>query len=95
LGSAKGSPPPLAFKTVLATFAAHGSSVDGALIMSTYPLGEFLLSTVYLVVTVTVNRRRIVIPVVAVIAIEVMDLNRRWRREDESTSLAASLLEFK
>jgi len=31
LGSAKGSPPPLAFKTVLATLAAHGSSVNGLL----------------------------------------------------------------
>ncbi len=35
LGSAKGSPPPLAFKTVLATLAAHGSSVNGALVTST------------------------------------------------------------
>jgi hypothetical protein len=35
LGSAKGSPPSLAFKTVHATLAAHGSSVDGALVMST------------------------------------------------------------
>ncbi len=35
LGSAKGSPPSLAFKTVHATLAAHGSSVDRALVMST------------------------------------------------------------
>jgi hypothetical protein len=60
--------------------------------MSTYPLGEFVVSTVYLVVTVTVNRRQVAIPVVAVIAIEVMDFDQRWRREDESTRLAASWL---
>jgi hypothetical protein len=35
VGSAKGSPPSLAFKTVHATLAAHGSSIDGALFMST------------------------------------------------------------
>ena len=63
--------------------------------MSTYPVGEFVVSTVYLVVTVTVDRRQVVIPVVAVIAIEVMDFDQRWRREeDESTRLAASLLAF-
>jgi len=60
--------------------------------MSTYPLGEFVVSTVYLVVTVTVNRRQVAIPVVAVIAIEVMDFDQRLRREDESTRFAASLL---
>lgn len=52
--------------------------------MSTYPLGEFMVSTVYLVVTVTVNRRQVAMPVVAVFAIEVMGLNQRLWREDES-----------
>ena len=60
--------------------------------MSTYPLGEFVVSAVYLVVTVTVNCRQVAIPVVAVIAIEVMDFDQRLRREDESTRFAASLL---
>ena len=51
-----------------------------------------MVSTVYLVVTVTVNRRQVAIPVVAVIAIEVMDFDQCLRREDESTRFAASLL---
>ena len=53
-----------------------------------------MISTMYLVVTVTVNRRQVVIPVVAVIAIEVMDFDQRLRREHESTGFAASLLYF-
>ena len=53
-----------------------------------------MVSTVYLVVTVTVNRRQVVISVVAVIPIEVMDFDQRLRREDESTGFAASLLYF-
>jgi hypothetical protein len=57
-------------------------------------LGEFVVSTVYLVVTVTVNRRQVAIPIVAVIAIEVMDFDQRLRREHESTGFAASLLYF-
>jgi hypothetical protein len=40
-------------RTAAHTFAAHGSSIDWALVMSTYPFGEFTLSTVYPVVTVT------------------------------------------
>ena len=51
--------------------------------MSTGPLGEFVVSTVYLVVTVTMNRRQVVIPIVAVVAIEMMDFDQRMRREDE------------
>ena len=43
-----------------------------------------MVSTVYLVVTVTVNRRQVAIPVVAMIPIEVMDFDPRLRREDES-----------
>jgi hypothetical protein len=50
------------------------------------------LFAVYLVVTVTVNRRQVVIPVIAVIAIKMMDVDQCWRREDESTGLATSLL---
>jgi len=55
--------------------------------MEYLPVGRVHGITVYLVVTVTVNRRQVVIPVVAVIAIEVMDFDQRWRREDESTRL--------
>jgi hypothetical protein len=51
-----------------------------------------MVSTVYLVVTVTVDRRQVVLPVVAVIPIEVMAFDLRWRREDEFTGLAASVL---
>ena len=43
--------------------------------MSTYPLGEFVESSVYLVVTVTVDRRKIVVPVLGPISIKVMDLD--------------------
>jgi hypothetical protein len=53
-----------------------------------------MVLTVYLVVTVTVNRRQVVISVVAVIAIAVMDLNPYLRHEDESTGLASFLLPF-
>jgi hypothetical protein len=43
---------------------------------------------------VTVDCRQVVIPVVAVISIEVMDLHQRLRHENESTGLSASLLPF-
>jgi hypothetical protein len=54
------------------TFAAHGSSVERSLVMSTYPLGEFVTSTVYLVMTVTMNCRQVDVPVVGPISIAVM-----------------------
>ena len=63
LNSAEGLLPPLVFRTVLVTFATHGSSVDRPLVTSTIPSGEFNYPTMYLVVTVTVERRQIVIPV--------------------------------
>ena len=63
--------------------------------MSTHSLEAFLMSTVYLVVTVTMDHRQVVIPVVAVLAIEVMDFDQRLRREDKSTGFAASVLRFK
>jgi hypothetical protein len=44
--------------------------------------------------TVAVNHRQVVIPVVAVISIEVMDLNQRFRCEDESTGFTSSTLIF-
>ena len=53
-----------------------------------------MVPTVYLVVTVTVNCRQVVIPVVAVITIKVMDLDQHIRHEDKSTGLASSLLRF-
>ena len=49
---------------------------------------EFILPTVYLVVTGTVDRRKIDIPIVVAITIEMMDLNKCIRREDESTGYA-------
>jgi hypothetical protein len=51
LHSARGSLPPLVSRTVHAPFEAHGSSGDRTLVMSTSPLGEFVKSTVSLVVT--------------------------------------------
>ena len=53
-----------------------------------------MVSTVCLVVTVAVNRRQVAIPVVTVIAIEMVDFDQRWWRENKSTGLAASVLPF-
>jgi hypothetical protein len=58
-------------------------------------LREFILPIVYLVVTVTVDRRKIDVPIVVVITIEMMDFNKCIRREDESTGCASSALIFK
>jgi Transposase and inactivated derivatives len=55
--SPRGSPSPLVFKTVRVPFETHGSSVDRALVMSTIHFGNLFSSTVYLVVTVTVDDR--------------------------------------
>ena len=55
---------------------------------------ELKVPTVYLVVAVTMNHRQVVIPVIAVITIEVMDFNHRLGHEDKSTALASSLLGF-
>jgi hypothetical protein len=57
-------------------------------------LREFILPTVYPVVTVTVDRRKIDVPVVG-ITLEMMDLNKCIWREDESTGCASSTLIFK
>jgi hypothetical protein len=92
LHSARGSLPPLVFRTVRATFAAHGSSVDRTLVMSTSPRGEFVTSTVYLVMTVTMNCRKVEVPVIGAISIQVMDFDQVIRREAESARLAAPLL---
>ncbi len=54
-----------------------------------------MVSTVYLVVTVTVNRREVAIPVVAMILIEVMDFDHRSRRENESAGSASPVLSVK
>ena len=53
-----------------------------------------MVSTVYLVVTVAVDRRQVAIPVMAMITIKVMGFDQRLRREDKSTGFAASLLHF-
>lgn len=66
--------------------------MNGALVMSTRSLDEFVVFTVYPVVTVTVNHRQVVIPVVVVVAIPVMNLDQRLRHEHQPTGLAASLL---
>lgn len=49
-------------------------------------------STVYLVVTVTMNRRKVDVPVVGPIAIQVMDFDQVIRLEEESARLAAPCL---
>ena len=51
-------------------------------------------STVYLVMTVTMNRRKVDVPAVRAITIEVMTLDQVIRLEKESTGLAAPLLFF-
>ena len=49
-------------------------------------------SAVDLVVTVTVDRRKIVVPVLGPIAIKVMDLEQVLRLEEESARLTAPVL---
>ena len=51
-------------------------------------------STVYLVMTVTMNRRKVDVPAVRAITIEMMTLDQVIRLEKESTGLAAPLLLF-
>jgi hypothetical protein len=49
-------------------------------------------STVYLVMTVTMNRRKVDVPVVSPISIEVMDFDQVIRLEEESACLAVPFL---
>ena len=49
-------------------------------------------STVYLVMTVTMNHRQVAIPVVRPIAIAVMEFDQVFRREEESARLAVPCL---
>jgi hypothetical protein len=51
-------------------------------------------STVYLIMTVTMNRRKVDVPVVRAIAIEMMTFDQVIRLEKEPTGLAAPLLLF-
>ena len=53
-----------------------------------------MMSTVYLIVTVTVNCLSIKILIVITIAIEMVDLNQRLGHENKSTGFASSLLCF-
>src|SRR5262245_25972773 len=92
LNSARRSLSPLVFKTVHATFAAHGSSVERSLVMSPSLLGEFVKSTVYLVMTVTMNHHQVAIPVVRPSAIAVMECDQVFRRAEESARLAVPCL---
>jgi len=49
-------------------------------------------STVYLVVTVTMNRRQVGVPVVRSISIDVMEFDQVFRLEEESARLTAPCL---
>jgi len=51
-------------------------------------------STVYLVMTVTMERRQVAIPVVRPIAIAVMEFDQVFRREVESARFAVPCLLF-
>ncbi len=46
-------------------------------------------STVYLVVTVTMNRRQVAVPVVRSISIDVMEFDQVFRLEEESARLGS------
>ena len=74
LNSAKGSLPPLVCRTVHATFIAHGSSCGSAFVISTIPMRTGSAVTVYLVVTVTMDRHQITIGVVSSLLIAMMHL---------------------
>jgi hypothetical protein len=52
------------------------------------------MSTVYLIVTVTMDYPSINVSVVVMITIEMMDLNQRIGHENESTGFASSVLRF-
>jgi hypothetical protein len=60
---------------VRATLAAHGSSVERSLVTSTQFSVEFMLSTMYLVVTVPMNDYQIDISVVVMLSVKVMYLD--------------------
>lgn len=94
LNSARESPLPLVFRTVHATFAAHGSSMDWTLVMSTSPLGECTLSTVYPVVPVAMDCRSVDGLVVMTISIEVMEVDKCLGQEAKSTCLALASVLF-
>ena len=49
-------------------------------------------STVYLVMTVTMNRRQVDVPVIRSISIDVMEFDQVFRLEEESARLAARCL---
>ena len=49
-------------------------------------------STVYLVMTVTMNRRQVAVPVVRSLAIDVMEFDQVFRREEEAARLAVPCL---
>jgi len=57
--------------------------------MSTSESGEFTLPAVYLVVTVTVDRRKVAVSVIAMVSIPMMELDQGIRGEEESTGWAS------
>ena len=53
-----------------------------------------MLSTMYLIVTVTVNRPSVYVPIVMMVSIEMMDFNQCFGHENESTGITSSILPF-
>jgi len=66
-----------AVRTTAHTFIAHGSSSGSAFVISTIPLRTISAATVYLVVTVTMDRYQIAIGVVSSLLIAMMHLQKR------------------
>ena len=77
LNSAKRSLPPLVCRTVHAGFLAHGSSSRTAFVISTIPVRTIATTTVYLVVTVAVDRHQIAIGAIPALLIAVMHFQKR------------------
>jgi hypothetical protein len=94
LNSVRGSLPPLVCTTVRAPFEAHGSSRGRALVMSTLRARAFTRFPVDLVMTVTVDGRQIAVGVGSTVPIQVVSLQQRLRREEESTAMTAAPLSF-
>ena len=92
LNSAKGSLPSLVCRTVHAGFLAHGSSSRTAFVISTIPLRTITTASMYLVVTVTMDRHQIAIGVIPAVLITVMDFEKRLWQEDEVTMSTATVL---
>ena len=73
-------------------FLAHGSSSRTAFVISTIPLRTITTASMYLVVTVTMDRHQIAIGVIPAVLITVMDFEKRLWQEDEVTMSTATVL---